>query len=242
MLAAIKESLARGVPPISFGILGPPEAGIVTGYDQDGAVLYGWSYFQPDGSRYYEKGDWFETMEKYADKGLIVIGNRKPAAPSQHDVLVTSLEWAIDLECAADRPEVPDHVSGLSAYDAWAAGLEVDADYPPDKPDVLELRAMIYGDQCVMVEERRDAAKFLRRMKGCAPPAADPLEDAAALYDEVGDLGGQLWPWAEPSHTGAIQPLADARTRRELANHVRSARDKEARAVVALQKALAALK
>src|SRR5689334_15475790 len=48
MIAAIQESLARKVPPISFGILGPPEAGIVTGYDQGGVVLYGWSYFQPD--------------------------------------------------------------------------------------------------------------------------------------------------------------------------------------------------
>ena len=38
MIAAIQESLARKVPPISFGILGPPEAGGVTGYDQGGAA------------------------------------------------------------------------------------------------------------------------------------------------------------------------------------------------------------
>jgi hypothetical protein len=242
MLAAIKESLSRGIPLISFGIIGPPEAGIVTGYDQDGAVLYGWSYFQPDGNRYYEKSDWFETQAKSAVGGLIVIGNRKPSTPSQHDVLVTSLEWAIDLECTSNRPEIPSHVSGLSAYDGWADGLDADADFPPDRPDVMEQRAMIHGDQCIMVEERRDAARFLRRIKADAPPAAGNLEDAAALYDEVADLGGKLWPWADGSHQGAMKPLADPSTRRELARHVRAARDKEAPAVVCLQKALAALK
>jgi hypothetical protein len=46
MIAAIVESLAQGRPVISFGITSPPEAGLVTGYDEDGGVLYGWSYFQ----------------------------------------------------------------------------------------------------------------------------------------------------------------------------------------------------
>ena len=240
MLAAIKESLSRGIPALSFGIIGPPEAGIVTGYDQDGAVLYGWNYFQPDGNQYYEKGDWFEALEKNEVKGLIVIGNKKPTTPSQHDVLVASLEWAIDLECTSSRPEIPNHVSGLSAYDAWADGLEVDADYPPDHPDVMEWRAMVYSDQCVMVEERREAARFLRRMKAVAPPAAEHLEDAAVLYDDVANLVGKHWPWSDFTNQGAVKPLADPTTRRELAGHIRAAKDKESRAVVCLQKALAA--
>jgi hypothetical protein len=46
MVAAIVDSLAQGRPAISFGIIGPPEPGLITGYDGDGAVLYGWSYFQ----------------------------------------------------------------------------------------------------------------------------------------------------------------------------------------------------
>jgi hypothetical protein len=86
MITAIQESLARKVPPISFGILGPPEAGIVTGYDQGGAVLYGWSYFQPDRSKYYEKADWFETMDTNGGMVLIVLGDRKPV-PTERQVL-----------------------------------------------------------------------------------------------------------------------------------------------------------
>jgi hypothetical protein len=40
MIKAIKESINKGRPVISFGIIGPPEAGLVAGYDQDGEVLY----------------------------------------------------------------------------------------------------------------------------------------------------------------------------------------------------------
>ncbi len=238
MITAIQESLARGIPPISFGILSPPEAGIVTGYDRDGAVLYGWSYFQPDRSRYYEKSDWFETITPSGGKELIIIGDRK-AIPSEREVLIKSLEWAIDLECISERPEVPDHVSGLAAYDGWADAMEVDADYTPE---ALGTRAMVYGDQCVMLEERRDAAAFLRRMKGCSREAASHLDAAAALYDEVAALGSKLWPWPSPDQSACVQPLSDPRARRELAGQVRTAREKEARAVVLLQKALAAIK
>lgn len=54
MIQAIKATLVKGRPVISFGIIGPPEAGLVAGYSEDGAVLYGWSYFQ----------DWPEFKQK----------------------------------------------------------------------------------------------------------------------------------------------------------------------------------
>jgi hypothetical protein len=66
MIQAIKASLAQGRPAISFGIVGPPEAGLITGYAEDGAALYGWSYFQDQREHYYEQRDWFETMDKNA--------------------------------------------------------------------------------------------------------------------------------------------------------------------------------
>jgi hypothetical protein len=55
MVQAIKTNLALGRPAISFGIIGPPEAGLVAGYAEDGAVLYGWSYFQ----------DWPQWAQKH---------------------------------------------------------------------------------------------------------------------------------------------------------------------------------
>jgi hypothetical protein len=74
-----------------------------------------------------------------------------------------------------------------------------------------------------------------------APQAAADLEHAAALYDGVGDLVGPLWPWPIDPSLGAMKALAEARTRRELAAHVRAAKDKEAEAVKHLERALVKL-
>ena len=241
MVAAIMESLARGRPAISFGIIGPQEPGLVAGYDGDGEVLYGWSHFQDHREHYYEQRDWFETMDKGGGVGLLVIGDKGPARPTDQEVLIASLHWALDLERTAHRRSLRDHLGGLAAYDGWADALEVDADYPADDGGTMGVRVMIHGDQCVMLEERHEAARFLRRMQAVAPGAAAHLEDAAVLYDEVGDLVTPLWPWPIDPAAGAMQALADPRMRRELAGHVRAARDREAEAVAHLEQALADL-
>jgi hypothetical protein len=241
MIQAIKASLAQGRLAISFGIIGPPEAGLVTGYAEDGAVLCGWSYFQDQREHPYERRDWFETMDKNAGKGLIIVGDKLPGQPTDREVFLASLRWALDLECTAHHPNLPEHLCGLAAYDGWADALEVDADYPANDGGTMGTRVMVHGDQCVMVEERHEAARFLRRMKGAVPEAAAHLEAAAALYDQVGDRVTPLWPWPIDPHAGAMQALADTRARRELTGRVRAARDVEAEAVAHLERALAEL-
>jgi hypothetical protein len=247
MLAAIHESLARGVPPISFGIIGPPEAGVVTGYDPQTGAVMGWSYFQGDyghdRNSYYEKRDWFETMDKNAGKGLIVIGAHTGNIPAPQQVLKSALEWAIDLACTPRREGIPGHVSGLAAYEGWAADLEVDADYPADNTQIMQNRSMVHGDACVMLEERAVAASFLRRMKEFAPPAAaQHLEAAAKLYEEARDVMWKLWTTQDYGMFGMAKPLGDPATRREIAQYVRVAGEKEGQAVAHLQQALAVLK
>jgi hypothetical protein len=101
---------------------------------------------------------------------------------------------------------------------------------------------MISGDQCAMLEERHEAARFLRRMQAVAPRMAGHFDHAAALYDEVAALGTALWPWPIAPNAGALQALADRRTRRDLAGYIRAASDTEAQAVSCLEQALASLK
>jgi len=239
MVKAIKESINKGRPVISFGIIGPPEAGLITGYDKDGEILYGWNYFQEKKDKYYEKSDWFEAMDK--NTGLIVIGDKKSNRPSDRETFITSLKWAINLERTAKRSDLPNHVSGLSAYEAWATGLEVDFDYPKDDPKVLETRAMVHCDQCVMLEERRSAANFLRNMTKFTPEVAEQLSSAAKLYDETADQGQYLWHWGHWKDPKVGQALADPKTRREMAHYIRIAGKKEFQAVEYLEKAMTIL-
>jgi hypothetical protein len=247
---AVRQNIAKGRPLLAFGIIGPPECGIITGYDQGGKVLYGYSYFQdPALPGYYEKSNWFETATWAGEVALLRIGDRKPIPPKRN-ILISSLKWAVDLERTAKRPTHPDHITGLAAYEGWASGLEVDGDYPTGNPKVLGTRTMVHGDQCVMLEERHNAARYLRLMVGAITPgdlprkALDELETAAALYDEVADLGSKVWlsEWGFDMSPEVGKALADADTRREIAKHVRQAGGTEAKAVEHLEAALRLLK
>lgn len=242
MIQALKESIATGRPLLAFGIIGPPECGIVAGYDRRGEVLLGYSYFQ-EGDRpgYYEKADWYEGASWAGNVGFILIGEKR-ARPPERETLLSTLAWAIDLARTPKRAHLPDHVSGLAAYEAWAAGVEVDADYPRDNAEVLGTRVMVHGDQTVMLCERANAAGYLRSMVEAAPEAAAELKAAAALYDEVVKLGPKVWPWGHDMGPATQQALADPKARREIAQATRQAGEIEALAVEHLEKALARMK
>ncbi|HEY3284842.1 MAG TPA: M56 family metallopeptidase [Armatimonadota bacterium] len=250
MIAAIQESIARGMPVISFGIIGPPEAGLITGYSKGGEVLHGYSYFQWDKSQgYYEMPNWFEPMSKEGQGLIVVTGKRKTPPPSVKQTLISSLEWAVKLSRAKHLKEVTgpnrngDHLNGLAAYDGWADGLEKDADYPSGKEKVLATRVMVHCDQCTMLHERHEAAKYLRRMAEAAPEAAKELKAAADLYDQAASEGETLWPFKSPMESRETQEeLAKPALRHAMAKHIRAARDKETQALAHVEAALALLK
>jgi len=236
MIAAIRQSLAGGKPVLAS--VGGPECGIVAGYDKGGDVLIGWSYFQDSSKGYFELSDWHAKLN--GPPYLVLIGD-KATKPAERNTLVSTLQWAIGLERTSRRPGFPNHVTGIAAYEAWAEELETDADYPGDKPGVLRTRAMIQVDQVVMLADRGSAAKYLREMKNVAPEAAEPLEAAAALYEEASAGAGKLWRWGDWKDPKAGEALTDPKLRREFAAAVRLAAQKESAAVDQLAKALAVL-
>jgi hypothetical protein len=243
LITAIKESIGRGRPAISFGIIGPPEAGLVTGYAEDGEVLYGYSYFQDlalDG--YYEKDDWFETMAPGTPYGLIVVGDKLADRPDERTLLRETLAWASRLAEQPRRPELPEHLSGLEAYIAWAAALEVDADYPATDSAALSMRLMIHADQVTMLSERRSAAAYLRQMVTVAPECATQLNQAAAHYEAAAAYESQVWPWGYAMGLEEAHALADPCTRRVIAKAVREAGVEEICAVAQLDQVLEAMR
>jgi|GEM_PF-776385 len=238
MLRAIRESIGRGRPVVAFGIIGPPEAGLVTGYDRAGDVLMGWSYFQDASwSGYYQQSDWHARADWAGGMGCVIIGDRKRwPGPSPRETLLATLRWAVDLSRTSPRPERPDHASGLAACAAWADGLEVDADYPKDDPAVMATRLMVHGDQCCMLEDRRSAAGFLRTVAGEAPEARADLLAAADLYTRA--AGAQVWPWGHEMGPTAQAGLADPAQRRAIVAEIRKACAAEEAAVELLEQAV----
>lgn len=247
MAREVRASIARGRPVLAFGIIGPAECGIIAGYDGGGEVMVGYSYFQEDSQAgYYETADWYREGPQVEGGSCLLVLEDKPqgAAPTERQVLVSTLEWAIDLERTPRRPGYPDHASGLAACEAWAAALEVDADYPPSDPQVMDWRAMVHTDQCDMHWQRHSAAKYLRSMLEVAPEAAPDLEAAAVLFEETGNLCLKTWPWpaGEADREWATRGLADPLTRHAVAEAARLAAEREAQAVTHLEAALAVLK
>lgn len=255
MIRALQESLSRGRPVIAFGLIGPPEAGLVTGYEQRGEVLHGWSYFQDRAlPGYYTEAGWFEKFSRFTQVpdaalgpttppvGLIVVGDKERwPGPSRREILIDSLKWAVDLARTARRANLPRHVSGLAAYESWAKELETDADYLADDAKDLGTRVMVHGDQVAMLRERHSAAAFLRLMSDAAPEVASQLTAAAELYDQTAGYAGQLWPWGAGADRAAQQGLVDPNVRREFAATVRQAAATEEKAVAKLEAVLKVL-
>jgi hypothetical protein len=241
MVRAIKESIGMGRPVVAFGIIGPPEAGLVTGYDRGGDVLMGWSYFQAWAwPGYYQQSDWHARGQWAEGMGCVIIGDRKRwPGPSKRETLLATLKWAVDLSRTASRPEVEGHVAGLAAHTAWADALEVDADYPKDDAGILGTRVMVHADQCCMLDDRKYAAGFLRKMAKEALEARADLLAAADLYEQVGKA--MAWPWGHDNDAEARSGLADPTTRRGIAAEVRKAGEAEEKAVALLEKAVAAM-
>ncbi|WP_240840641.1 helix-turn-helix domain-containing protein [Acidaminobacter sp. JC074] len=77
----IRSSIDKGYPLIALGLVGPPDATVITGYKDNGQTLYGWSLVQEhlefrkdikvDSSGYFECDKWWENTA-----ALMSIGDR----------------------------------------------------------------------------------------------------------------------------------------------------------------------
>jgi RNA polymerase sigma factor (sigma-70 family) len=258
----IVASIDAGRPVIAMGIVGPPEACVIAGYDKGGEVLYGRSYFQGEpghgdaeytieASGYFRADDWYPHCS-----GLILIGDKRKR-PSARQVLRDTLDWATDLARVPERPcflgrdpnEGENHpssypkrlYSGLAAYDQMAEGLERDADFPAENVDLLMFRLYAIANDgiCLMTCKRGAAARFCDSQAALDLPGAESLRKAAELYRQeaqVWERAMGMTPWSN-SPPEEIRSIADPKLRRTLAGLVREAKGLEEQAVGRVEEA-----
>jgi hypothetical protein len=249
----IVESVQRGMPVLGYGMVGPPEASIVAGYDEGGDVLIGWSFFQSanmdhEPSGYYRKRDWFEDTV-----ALLIIGDRKDKPPLK-DTYRDALRWMLQVaRTPMVRPELDapegyhNRYNGLSAYEAWARHLLLDEEWPAGDEAVLRAHHQIHNDAVgVVAEARWYGSVFLAQVvegfeAGPGRPGrqAEVLH-AAACYAAEHDLMWEVWELAGGiSSPEAYRAMADPAVRRAMADVVRQARDQDAQAAEHIERALA---
>lgn len=241
--ARIVDSIAiHERPLIGFGGVGPPECSVITGYDEAGKVLIGWSFFQdtpePQDQVTYEPSGYFRNRNWFwMFGGLIQIGAQM-AKPAQAELDRKALEWALTITRTS---MVRGRYSGLAAYTAWVNDLLRDDDFPAGDLAVLQNRMMSHNDNMTVVwDGRTSAAQFLREMAERDPAMKEHLLAAASCYQAAADwITEGIMLVGIGREEPQVRKLAEPEVRRQLSTLILQARDADARAAEHIDQALA---
>ena len=118
--AFVREQIDAGHPVISLGPIGPAEAGILTGYQNGGDTLLGWSLFQWDGDGLGRDVEGYFITDKYWDEGDFVAVMSLGEVTGSRLGIKEILRNAID---ALEGRQEEQYAKGIAAYDAWKAAL-----------------------------------------------------------------------------------------------------------------------
>ncbi|MBQ8554380.1 MAG: RNA polymerase subunit sigma-24 [Clostridia bacterium] len=242
-LTLIRREIDAGNPVIGLGIIGPPEACVIAGYQ--GEALLGWNVFQeyPENraavsfaeNGYFITSAWWENPDTI---GLIAMDG--DAAPlTLREVLQNAVEV---LTGRMDGT----HAKGVAAYDAWKAALLSDREFPAGAvlPLLVE-RMMCHGDAMDCLSDgRHNAAKYLHAMAEQHPAHAEGLNAVAKAFEDVSEI---LWQEMVPMLGGwergekQIRRLAEPEVRRAFAGMIDRMKNCDERAMKRMQEILFAL-
>jgi hypothetical protein len=173
-------------------VVGPSDCCILSGYDQDGEVLLGWSTYQDipddhniphDETGYFRKPGWHEKLG-----GYVLIG-RKLREPSRRQVYLDSFDWALRL---IQTPRLGNKCTGLEGLRTWAEEMN-DAKYFPEGDDeTLGQRYVSTAINYTMLRDHGSALPFLSRAAEEMPVFLPEVSQAAACYAEVKRLTARM--------------------------------------------------
>lgn len=237
----IKESLNAGRPVLAFGIIGPPECCLITGYDEGGDLLMGWNYFQDHpyfGARVeLEPGGQFRRRDWFRETHTLILIGAKSRRPDDREIVRDALRWALEV---SRTPMRYGRHSGFAAYTAWADQLTDDTAFVADDPDVLRQRHEVHHTQTgTLAELRAWAAQFLLHLAESEPAMAGEFRAAADCYNAEHDLMWKIWDLAG-GHMNRDAHLNFARpeVRRQIIPVILNARELDEQAATHLERAL----
>jgi AraC-like DNA-binding protein len=219
-IAFIRAEIDEGRPVIAFGIIGPPEACIITGYRVGGDTLLGWNFFQEnpefgggcaiDESGYFMTDGWWENPSTVM---LMSIGEACGELPDASEIMRTGLE-ILERELVTHANGCTHH-GGQAAYRAWAAAFSNDADFPAGMPlPQLFERLMCNNDAFTMVAEGRAyAAVWMKEVADSLEGSgkselAELARKAAECFDGEYALVSEMFTMPEYREPGEKQALA----------------------------------
>ncbi len=192
----IVESIDKGIPVLTFGIVGPPICSIIFGYDENGDILIGWSQFT-DESHPDTDGPHLECIsENYFQKrngldksdALVFIGE-KNYTPSIADGVRKSIQ---NIPTFTDLPETDGLntkysqriVFGKQAFEAWADSLLDDSCFQNES--MLDSPLDTYGSCVVQIGTNMHYMdRYLERASDLCPEMSMLIDNLKKAYRDV---------------------------------------------------------
>jgi hypothetical protein len=196
----IRKEIDSGRPLIALGIIGPPEACIITGYRNNGDTLLGWNFFQSrpefgggntiDESGYFVTDQWWENP---CTTLLMAVGEEQ-TNPYTRETLLRNALQILTVE------SIGPYAGGQAAYKLWAEKMADDREFSSGLPlPQLFERLMCQNDALTMITEGRFYAHyFMRYISDCyakeaLPGKAEAAAKAAELFGKIGEVGKSMW-------------------------------------------------
>ena len=208
-IALIKSEIDSGRPVIALGIVGPPEANIITGYKNNGKTVLGWSLYNDEwkrersmeeGAGFFEKTDWNA-------QGIIAVGEKTDTATATPVKMI--LENALHVMTRKEVYPWGNTGEGLfhcgqDAYEGWATAVETDK--------------KIGYFMMEQLEARRAAADYMRILAESHTSMASELTEIAELLGAAGEIADVIRKFHKDGNFDEIVPLI-----RKAAQHEKNA-------------------
>lgn len=244
-IAFIKEQIDKGNPVIALGMIGPPEACIVTGYRDRGETLLGWSFFQDNpefnSDMSFDESGYFITERWWDNPDTIAVMSLEPANREMLDVK-TILNNA--LEVMEGRKD-GNYVKGLLAYDAWASAVGNDSEFPEGLIlPLLAERLLTHGDaiDCI-ADGRYHAAAFIKKAAALHPEQKPLFSELEQHFMAVFELHKMLFEVTGGWERGESQmrKFAEADVRRKTVKLISQAQENDKKAFDTIKQLVASL-
>lgn len=182
----IINSIDQNIPVLAFGVIGPPECCLITGYDEFGDVIIGWNFFQNEHDDFEPTGQ-FRKRNWYSDTWkILVIKEKIERTLSPMQTLQNGFE-------IMKKEEIGGYYTGFKAYDAWIRFLktkDMEARSDEEVKEMHNLHNLLVGNHA---EARCWGGAFLERIADFEPDFIAEMLDCATRFRDIHDLMWKIW-------------------------------------------------
>jgi len=240
----IRTHIDEGYPCIAQGIIGPPEACIITGYRDNGNTLLGWNFFQNDPAfggtvqfddcGYFICDNWWENTDT---QSVMCLGPVIDAPHSTKEILQTAVRVMTPREDGGYK-------KGIVGFSAWAKMLSDDSSFCESGTESLLFEKMLCQDDATtcLIDGRGCAAEYFKKLVekeagSASPETLEKYKTLSALFAKTKTLAEQTWSllggWDNMDQRPA--KLAEKEVREKACEYIKQIEESEKQILALLQ-------